>query len=200
LFSGREGDYTKGRNTASQSACFENARGTWRAYTLYIDFYGWERWVYPLLIGLSIALGVFYLARQWMNRRARRQWPLPLPSRYLGGGNEASQDPFMGGAFGEKRSALRRQGNPIPIHISDATVTAEPWYGWVLDRSMGGLCLSVDSAVKIGTVLSVRPTHAPDTVPWIQIEVRRCREDGKTWELGCQFLKTPSWGILLLFG
>jgi hypothetical protein len=149
-------------------------------------------------IGVGCGVVVFVLGWLVFNRRARRP-PIPMPPPFPAS-NEAARDPFVGGVFGEKRIALRRPGNPVPVLISDATVTAEPRYGWVLDRSLGGLCLSVQAPVAVGTVISVRPTHAPETAPWVQVEVRRCQEDGNSWELGYQFLKTPSWGVLLLFG
>ena len=44
------------------------------------------------------------------------------------------------------------------------------------------------------------PTNASEQVPWIEIEVRTCRLVEDSWELGCQFVKTPQWSILLLFG
>ncbi len=49
-------------------------------------------------------------------------------------------------------------------------------------------------------MLSVRAANSSRGTPWIQIEVRSCRETGEDWELGCQFVKTPSWNVLLLFG
>jgi hypothetical protein len=158
----------------------------------------WQDAVIPS-IGVVCAVLVFYLGWILSSRRTKRLQPLPLPPRPLIS-SETGQDPFVGGVFGEKRAALRRQGNPIPVLISDATVTADPYYGWVIDRSMGGLCLTVETPVSVGTIISVRPTNAPDTAPWVQVEIRRCKEEGKSWELGCQFLKTPSWGVLLLFG
>src|SRR5947209_5872474 len=113
---------------------------------------------------------------------------------------EEKFDPFVHGSANEKRTAHRRRGNPIQIHITDAEATRPPELGWVVDRSLGGLCLSVNAEVKPGTVLSVRACNAPETVGWSQIDVRSCRADGTAWELGCQFVRTPSWNVLLLFG
>jgi hypothetical protein len=166
---------------------------------LVLEAYGWEDALIPA-IGVAIALLVFVLGRLLTNRRpARRTEPLPL-SPHVPATPEPVADPFVGGVYGEKRAALRRPGNPVPVLISDAPATAEPYYGWVLDRSVGGLRLTVETAVATGTILSLRPTNAPETAPWVQVEVRHCHQDGKNWELGCQFLKTPSWGVLLLFG
>jgi hypothetical protein len=160
---------------------------------------GWEYGVIAG-IGLAIAGMVYALGRLLTDRAPKRgadPIPLPPPSPAA---PEPSIDPFVEGVFGEKRAALRRQGNPVAVLISDAKAAATPYYGWVLDRSVGGLLLSVETAVAVGTVMSVRPTNAPETAPWVQVEVKHCQEEGRTWRLGCQFLKTPSWGVLLLFG
>jgi hypothetical protein len=109
-------------------------------------------------------------------------------------------DPFVHGSANEKRVAHRRSGNPVQILISDAEATRTPELGWVLDRSVGGLCLSVNAEVKPGSILSLRACHAPESIAWSQIEVRTCRQEGSAWELGCQFVRTPSWNVLLLFG
>ncbi|MBL8797903.1 MAG: PilZ domain-containing protein [Planctomycetia bacterium] len=110
-------------------------------------------------------------------------------------------DPFIKGSKMDRRAALRRGGNPIAVLISDADSKAKPSFGYVLDRSTGGLCLSVAAPIPEGTFLTVRTNNAPQTVPWIKVEVRNCRSVGdKEWELGCKFDKTPPWSVLLLFG
>lgn len=113
---------------------------------------------------------------------------------------EAAHDPFVATTPGERRVALRRGGNPVAILISDAEARSRPSPGWVIDRSTGGLCLSVSEAVVEGTILSVRTSNAPETIPWVQLEVKNCRAVGGEYELGCQFVRTPPWSVLLLFG
>jgi hypothetical protein len=35
----------------------------------------------------------------------------------------------------------------------------------------------------------------------VQVEVRNCRKiNSDEYELGCRFLRTPPWSVLLLFG
>jgi hypothetical protein len=109
-------------------------------------------------------------------------------------------DPFELGSVTERRAAIRRQGNPIEVLISDAEATLEPARGWVIDRSMRGLCLLVHEEVGPGTVLSVKPRKAPPATPWVQAEVRTCKQDQAGYELGCQFVRTPPWAVMLLFG
>ena len=52
----------------------------------------------------------------------------------------------------------------------------------------------------MGGILSVRPRTAGTTVPWVQVEVRSLRQDAGFWEVGCEFVQTPPWNVLLLFG
>ena len=66
-----------------------------------------------------------------------------------------------------------------------------------LARQLG---LQVPRAFVVGTILSVRPDEAAKGVPWIQIEVKRCTKDDKAWRVGCRFVRTPPWSILLMFG
>jgi len=116
-------------------------------------------------------------------------------------GSVDDADPFIKGSKMDRRAALRRGGNPIAVLISDADSKAKPSFGYVLDRSTGGLCLSVAAPIPEGTFLTVRTNNAPQTVPWIKVEVRNCRSvSEKEWELGCKFDKTPPWSVLLLFG
>ena len=70
----------------------------------------------------------------------------------------------------------------------------------VLDRSVGGLRLAAEEDVAAGTRLVVLPANAPELTPWIEIEVRGSNLVDDSWELRCQFVKTPQWSILLLFG
>lgn len=161
-----------------------------------------EQWVVPG-VGLVFAVAAFVLAAFVFGRRDSRRQTFVPPTVYsatqLPQRDQAPVEPI---SFGEKRTSLRRTGNPVPVYISNADASLPPYSGWVLNRSVGGLCLSVETGLgmPVGTVISVRATNAPDTIPWIQAEVRNCRQDGTEAVLGCQFLKTPSWGILLLFG
>ena len=100
----------------------------------------------------------------------------------------------------QKRQSFRRDGNPTRIQVAPAGDTSNPAIGYVLDRSTGGLGMSVDQEVAPGTILSVRPASGPDVTPWYDVEVLRCKHDGEAWHLSCKFVKTPPYSILLLFG
>jgi hypothetical protein len=100
----------------------------------------------------------------------------------------------------ERRASPRRKGNPVPVAIANGDEKAEPIQGWVVDRSSGGLRLLVDDAVPAGTVLKVRPTKAPPSFPWLQVKVKSCYPERKSWKLGCQFVQKVSWEQLQQFG
>jgi hypothetical protein len=70
----------------------------------------------------------------------------------------------------------------------------------VVNRSRTGLALVVRQPIEVGTMLQVRADDAPETVPWVAIQVRNCRARRKHWIVGCQFQQELPWDILLLFG
>jgi hypothetical protein len=112
-----------------------------------------------------------------------------------------ARDPFVDGSHTEQRRSLRREGSPIEIRVATSEVgKAKPFQAWVIDRSVGGVCLDSHSAYKEGAQLFLMPVNAPETTPWIDVEVRSCRPSKDGYEIGCRFVKTPPWAILLLFG
>jgi hypothetical protein len=142
--------------------------------------------------GLAFAVGFAVLNRR-TGRANRAATPGPAQP-------PANADPFVQGSNSERRSALRRVGNLVAISVTDADGQSSPVDGWVADRSVGGLCLRLDAPVGVGTLLKVRPRDASSVIPWTQVEVKSCRQEGSGWEIGCQFLRTPPWSVLLLFG
>jgi hypothetical protein len=167
----------------------------------FFEDFEWSEWTPYIGPAVGVVATVVVLLVGWMVARRRGGGGFPaMPSAKDKATPNAEVDPFTQGASRERRVALRRGGNPVAILISDAEAHAEPHPGWVVDRSTGGLCLSVPDAVAEGTVLSVRTTNAPTTVPWVQIEVKNCRLVGKEYELGCRFVRTPPWSVMLLFG
>lgn len=112
-------------------------------------------------------------------------------------------DPFDHGSKSEKRKACRRQGNVIKVVWALATAPDELSRGYVVDRSTAGLRLLLPDQLAEGTVVLVRPATAAAESPWAQLEVRTCMPSaiqGDEFEIGCQYVKTPSFAILSLFG
>ena len=100
----------------------------------------------------------------------------------------------------DRRASPRRSGNPVKILVSQAGPEGEHFKGLAVNRSRGGLCLSVDRPVEVGQVIHVRAAHAPDGLPWVEMRVKRCQTNGERWRLGCQFVAELPWSVLLLFG
>jgi hypothetical protein len=155
---------------------------------------GWikpEIWI-SVLVGMGLAY--FTLGIGWMVASAFRRHPVteaaPKPAEPL-----AVRIPSA-----EKRGFTRRSGNAVPVVFTTAGNDDALENGWVVDRSAGGLCLSLEKPFDVGTFLRVRPSKAQVTAPWIEIQVKSCRADKANWELGCQFVTIPPFNTLLLFG
>jgi hypothetical protein len=111
----------------------------------------------------------------------------------------AVKENFLQGVVTERRATPRRRGNAIEAFLSDGQTETVP--AWVVDRSMGGLCMLVERSFDPGVQLHVRPRNAPQSAPWTVVVVKACRADGPgQWEIGCQFVQAPTWSVLLLFG
>jgi hypothetical protein len=104
------------------------------------------------------------------------------------------------GSASEQRKAYRRSGNPVAVFIRTPGTGMEPKRASVLNRSTGGLCLDIEQPVQEETLLEVRPANAPPITPWVEIKVKDCRRTVDGWQLGCQFVRTPPWALLLMFG
>lgn len=173
---------------------------------VHVTWAGWDTTGLLLIFGI-MGLVVFFLFRdpsvssgQWRSRTRG----LPLSPR-----SGDSADGLRGGPVrppitpvsdpGDHRGALRREGNPVEVvlQIPDASAALT---GMVLNRSRGGLLLSVAQEVDTGTFLKVLPAHAPEGTDWVAIEVRHCRPRENGWMLGCKFRQEVPWGVLLLFG
>jgi hypothetical protein len=84
--------------------------------------------------------------------------------------------------------------------VQVAGARGEPCEGWVVDRSRGGLCLSLPGPVAVGAVLDVQSTQYADAASWAPVEVLHLKPDGERWLVGCRFLRDLPWCDLLLFG
>jgi PilZ domain len=100
----------------------------------------------------------------------------------------------------DRRSSMRREGEPVKVFVAPGTDSAEAGEGLVVDRSQGGLCLMVNEPVEQGSLLRVRAAHVPDDAQWVPVYVKRCQAQGDSWKLGCQFAENLPWSVNLLFG
>jgi hypothetical protein len=148
----------------------------------------------PYVVGCGVATAVFalYMGRRMLAGRADQDH---YPDRPLGVSTVEDEK-----AFGDRRTAVRREGQPVEVHISSPAFHGETRSGWVMDRSTGGLRITTSAAVAPGTAMQILADNAPDTTPWVTVIVRSCKPNGKNYELGCEFETTPPWNVLLLFG
>jgi len=163
-----------------------------------IEGSSWIRWIVPAAGVFAGALVV--MCGRWLLTPRRRAAHQSAETSEAMARNILLQEPFVSGSRTERRGALRRGGAAVAVLISDAQCKGPPHQGWVMDRSTGGLRVAVNQAIPLGTILSLRPSHAPETTPSVQVEVTNCQECKPHWEIGCRFLRTPSWSVLLLFG
>jgi hypothetical protein len=99
----------------------------------------------------------------------------------------------------DRRSWPRRK-RAIQVILQDAGGEGDPFPAWIMDRSIGGLGLSVDQPLEPGTILRVRRATAATDVPWAEIQVKSVRIKENTWEVGCQFTRSHSVDVLMQFG
>jgi hypothetical protein len=151
----------------------------------------WHTWAIPLA-GLTSAGLTLVMGRALFRRR--RQTAAP-------DANKLCMDPFVHGSANERRTSLRRTGKHIKVLVSNAGTDAPPEQGYIVDRSLGGICFSFPRELPENSELNIRAVDASSDCPWIKVQVKRCEKGEEVdWEIGCQFVKTPTWASLLQFG
>jgi hypothetical protein len=154
-------------------------------------------WIIPA-IGMLVASLAFLVGRRWFVARSAPvvEKPVEEPATILFSQAAALAKQSQA----DRRSAPRRKArNRVEVYLTDDT-KEKILLGWVVDCAVGGLCLNVEEPLSEGMMLNIRPRRAPQTAPWLAIEIRFCRPEGISWEVGCRFVKPPQWNDLLLFG
>jgi DNA-binding response OmpR family regulator len=82
----------------------------------------------------------------------------------------------------ERRHSARLADQPFKVTVREGAES------WVKDRSRGGLCLWSDRPLTVHAVVGVRPADAPETAPWVAVEVKHCRPQDDGWAVGCRFV------------
>jgi hypothetical protein len=140
-------------------------------------------WAVPV-IGLGACGLAYLLGRRFLVARSVKSETVPAEN-------------FLEGITRERRATPRRKGNLVEVVLVGEEGSVA---GWVVDRSIGGLCLLLEQKVSAGATYKVRARAAAETTPWAPIVVKHCCPDGDLWEAGCQFPHTPNWNVLLQFG
>ncbi len=144
----------------------------------------------PIAAFVLVAVGIWCFWR-----------PTPLGTEAVGVAQ--TDQPKVPAKPKDQRGMSRRHGNPVEVHVAAPADKSHPGIGSVLDRSMGGMRLALYHEVEAGAILAIRPTHADNMVPWVELEVRSCKDSKEMpgqFEVGCQYVKSPPYSIQLLFG
>lgn len=151
------------------------------------------------LMGCSFTTPLQEVELQALLEAARKAAAAPAPVKATPVKAPVQADPFLAGSALEKRSHVRRGGVIVPVTLCRADggplVDAA-----VVDRSLQGLGILSRVPMARGTWLKVRPRDAHDKAIAVQVQVRNCRQQGKQWQIGCQFRNTPPANVLMLFG
>jgi hypothetical protein len=104
-------------------------------------------------------------------------------------------------AHRERRASARQQKVLRVLVVDPADALEEPYRGWVVDRSQGGICLSFPrSDIEAGSVLKVQPLSTMAGLPWVEVRVKHRRQKRSRVEFGCEFVQGQQWRQLLLVG
>lgn len=152
-----------------------------------------------IIVGLIVAIVAFLFGWFLINRRRARLREL---AGQAGEWKEVAspEDAFRYGMGMARRKSVRLSGNQIPIHVSPDGTLESAWEGWIVDRSQGGLRLRVPEPIPPGVVLCIRCLNVTESLPWVEVQVKNCRDKQEYWELGCQFLTEPPKDVLRSFG
>ncbi len=156
----------------------------------------------PIVVGGSVALLVLAFLAFTVSRRRRHLDPEELAIAHA---NARTDENAMSWAppeqsYGDRRGAVRREGQPVRVLLVSTTFHNGAGDGYVIDRSTSGLKLATQSAGPPGMTVQVRAVDAPDTIGFVTVIVRSCRKNDDYYELGCEFETPPPWNVLLLFG
>jgi hypothetical protein len=155
-----------------------------------LDFSDPASWL-PATVGAVTAGLVVLGSRTCQPNPATETRGLSLPPSVL-----LPKDPFEA-CLAERRGGIRCGTQPLKVTVADAAATAS---GWVLDRSQGGLGVSLPALVQPGRVLRIRRADAPHRMPWVDVQVRYCRQQGSKWAIGGKFVDGPMLSALLFQG
>lgn len=152
------------------------------------------------MIGIAATSVVLLLAMTagailWLTRR---QLAGPTPLR--GHPHRLRHPPADEERKVDRRKDPRRWGSPVMVQVSDSLTSTGSVEGVVLNRSAGGLCLSLPRAVEVGKTLNIRVAMAPSSIPWTPVEVKYCSPLAARWKVGCRFTQSLAEDVRHLFG
>jgi hypothetical protein len=148
----------------------------------------WELWCIPLA-GL-VCTGFVLVSGRLLFRRH---------GKAAAGPNDGQAAVYETQETPKRRQTPRGRGTPCRILVTDEAAKTDPYSAYVINRSMGGLCVSLLEPVEVGTTLKVRPTKDLLNDQWFPVLVKYCRQADAGWEMGCEFVGRTSTNMLLMF-
>jgi hypothetical protein len=100
----------------------------------------------------------------------------------------------------ERRAWPRFQRRIRVLFLPDDCALDEPYGGWIVNGSRGGVRLVLQTAgIAEGTVLSLRLPKSHGDSPWIPVRVLNLTMKEGEYELGCEFLRPVLQETAVLF-
>jgi hypothetical protein len=96
-----------------------------------------------------------------------------------------------------ERRASPRIAKPIRVLVYDPEdALQQPYVGWVVDRSQGGVRLTFRRAgLKKGDIFLIRPASSTAN-QWVGVKVKNGRWTDNSLEVGCRFVR-PTGDLML---
>ena len=107
----------------------------------------------------------------------------------------ATSTPALGVArqIRERRAWPRSSRNIRVLFLSEDCALDEPYGGWIVDTSRGGVRLRISGEpFAVGTLLQLRGPFASRHARWTGVRVKHVRDAGSNWEMGCEFVSLPT--------
>ena len=135
----------------------------------------WELWTIP--VAGFLCTGLVLMGGRWLLRR--RQPSLEATDTH---------NPYSAVSTPKRRQTPRGRGAPSRILILAKNGPKDPFSGWVINRSIGGLfALRFFNRFEEGALLKVCPAKDVLNDDWYEVLVRYCRATETGWEMGCEF-------------
>ena len=99
----------------------------------------------------------------------------------------------------ERRASRRRWGNPTEV-LLDSPRSGNRLRGLVINRSGRGLAVFVNEEFQPGTMVKIRASEAPASIPSVEVTVKYCRKTLRNFILGCAASQEFPWNIRGWFG
>ncbi len=161
-------------------------------------FQGFDLGHFHIVIAAIIGLGFGALALVLGQHVFARK---KVPSKFPAASSAQDSKPKKESLHSEKREAYRRSGRYVQVEMCrELGKNCRISPGLVLDRSMGGIRISLEEDFPSGIKMYIRVANQKPPMPWQEIEVRHCKPAGNEYEMGAKFVNTLSYNLLVMFG